>query len=41
MTYIAKLYTVFDQIPHAVLSVTKDGYMGLLIKLLLLIYEHN
>jgi hypothetical protein len=36
MTYIAILYNVFGQIPHPVVSVTKDGSMGLLIKLLLL-----
>jgi len=37
--YIAILYIVFGQIPHPVVSVTKDGSMGLLIKLLLLICE--
>jgi hypothetical protein len=33
MTYIALLYIVFGQIPYPVISVTKDGSMGLLIKL--------
>jgi len=34
MTYIATLYFVFGQIPHPFVSVTKDGSMELLIKLL-------
>ena len=29
MIYIAKLYIVFGQIPHPVVSVTKDGAMKL------------
>jgi len=33
MSYIAILYIVFGQIPHAVVSATKDASMGLLIKL--------
>jgi hypothetical protein len=35
MTYIAKLYIVFGQIPQSLVSVTKNGSKGLLIKLLL------
>jgi hypothetical protein len=31
MTYTAVLYIVFGQIQHPVVSVTKDGSMGLLI----------
>jgi len=37
MTYIAILYIIFGQIPNPLVSVTEDGAMGLLIKLLLLI----
>jgi len=37
MTYIAILYFVLEQIPHPLVSVTKDGSMELLIKLLLII----
>jgi len=37
MTYITILYIVFGQIPHPLVSVTKDGSVGLLIKLLLLL----
>ena len=33
MTYIAIFNIVFGQIPYPVVSVTKDGSMGLLIKL--------
>jgi len=38
MSYIAILYIVFGQIPQSVVSVTKDGSMRLLIKLLLNYY---
>jgi hypothetical protein len=41
MTYVAISYIVFWQIPHPVVSVTKDGSVGLLIKLLLLICERD
>jgi hypothetical protein len=37
MTCTAILYIVFGQIPHPLASVTKDGSMGLLIKVLLLL----
>ena len=37
MSYMAILYFVFEQIPHPLVSVTKDGSMELLIKLLKLI----
>jgi hypothetical protein len=37
MIYTAVLYIVFGQNPHLVVTVTKDGSMGLLIKLLLLL----
>jgi hypothetical protein len=40
MTDIAILYMVFGQIPHPLVSVTKDGSMGLLIKLLLLLLSN-
>lgn len=33
MSYITILYIVFGQIPHPVVSATKDGSTGLLIKL--------
>jgi len=37
MTYIAILYIVIGQISQSVVSVTKDGSIGLLIKLLIII----
>lgn len=33
MNYVTILYIVFGQIPHSVVSATKDRAMGLLIKL--------
>ena len=41
MTYIARLYIVLGQIPHPVVFVAKGGSVGLLIKSLLLICEHD
>jgi len=41
MTYIDIMYIVFRQIPQSVVSVTKDGSMGLLIKLLIIITLFN
>jgi hypothetical protein len=37
MTYIDIMHIVFGQTPPSVVSVTKDGSMGLLIKLLIII----